>query len=258
MSRVGEQHGAGNITSITTPRLQVTPVETKATAPALQEEDQLLWLATPPLQFVAQVLNGYTWLLCFLLEGMITGVVPCAVQWLTGVVWLFLYVRVYRRDLYAAQLRLQLRLLAVAVGLLTLLFLLPVLFDGYAILEPLQNSIENGDEGRRDEGSNNANTAGETDQGSLTRTVKTAFAVLTVPTFLLYMGAPARYAHRSYVRRDPIYMGASVTNAAGVLVCGVWTYHGAVSGLPAVALSCGLSTLFSLTCVALRGWLLWR
>eukprot|EP00392_Amoebophrya_sp_AT5.2_P009773 g9801.t1 len=173
-------------------------------------------LNTPPLSFTAQCANGLNWLFYWSLEKMMTGVAPCSVQVVTGFLWLFLYRRHYRADLYKKELRTQLCCLGLHVAGSTTLFALTLLKEV---------SME---------------------------AAKTIFAALGSCTGVALLGAPALYARRAWVERDASLMGSWCSNFAGLLVQVTWALHTLRENLVFMAALCALMASFSLLCLAIR------
>ncbi|CAD7940888.1 unnamed protein product [Amoebophrya sp. A120] len=198
-------------------------------------------LETPPLQFVAQCANGWTWLCFSILEGMRELTAPCVVQVLTGFLWLFLYCQCYRADLY----RRQLRFLLVSLG--CYLTLLGVFF-GFALAEShgyVRGTLLEAKEPER--------VAHERTEFS--RAVQATIGFFGTVTFATLMGSPAVYAYRAYCERNALLMGSWCSNAAGVFVCTIWANHGLSEGILTIAIVNMLSVAFSFVCLLLRLWL---
>eukprot|EP00391_Amoebophrya_sp_Ameob2_P006572 CAMPEP_0178995450 /NCGR_PEP_ID=MMETSP0795-20121207/7834_1 /TAXON_ID=88552 /ORGANISM="Amoebophrya sp., Strain Ameob2" /LENGTH=493 /DNA_ID=CAMNT_0020687759 /DNA_START=12 /DNA_END=1493 /DNA_ORIENTATION=- len=193
-------------------------------------------LNTPPLPFVAQIANGFTWLYLFCLEKMPTGIVPCCIQILTGVLWLFLYAKHYRPDLYEKQLTLQTCLLLLYVGSISTLFCLA---DSAHEQEEHAGAVEN-----------NSRVP-----ATSAHTAQVVFTALGTGTLLMLLGAPVMYAKRAWGERDASLMGSWCSNAAGFGVGATWAVHTATEGLVFVAAINVVAASFSLFCLGLRTFL---
>ncbi|CAD7971569.1 unnamed protein product [Amoebophrya sp. A120] len=232
-------------------------------------EDQL---ETPPLQFVAQCANGWTWTSFFLLQGFRTGVPQGCLQISTGFLWLFLYCKYYRRDLYEKELKRLLLFLILYLCFVTLVFLLTVFHDRPDVFTCL---FDGGGNGEEDQGGSTTSSSSSSDSdlsGSslsakerngeetvMIDEVKILFSTLGVCTFLTMMGAPVRYSYRAWQEKNPLFMGSVSQNCAGLFVCGLWFYHGIQSGpsLYVAGIVNGIASVFSLFCLGLRAWLVW-
>ncbi len=99
-----------------------------------QEDQNHLFLETPPLQFLAQCANGWTWTLFMFLDGLRTGIIPCTVQTLAGFLWVYLYRHCYRMDLYEEQLGRQTKILVFYLLVITVIFTITAAIDYPTVL----------------------------------------------------------------------------------------------------------------------------
>ncbi|CAD7954293.1 unnamed protein product [Amoebophrya sp. A120] len=220
-----------------------------------QDHHHHLFLETPPLQFLAQCANGWTWTLFMFLDGLRTGIIPCTVQTLAGFLWVYLYRHCYRMDLYEKQFRRQTKILLCYLLLITIIFIITAAIDYPTVLTAWVDNETNDDSSDASEEDKNQDYKSTV----LILEVKLVFQLLGMTTFLVYMGSPAFYAYKAFELRKAEYMGSFAQNFFGLFVCSSWAFHLLVTVDNAEFLGAAnfAAAVFSAGCLLLRLWLWW-